>query len=249
MHSLCAVIPVYDHEHAVGRVVDELLAHRLPCVLVDDGSSVSCAAVLDRLARQPGVALVRLPRNAGKGAAVQAGFAEARRLGHSHALQVDADGQHDLTQVPLFAEHACREPKALVCGHPRYDDSVPTGRRIGRYVTHVWVWINTCSFDIRDSMCGLRLYPLDAVEELLRHERIGSRMDFDTDILVRLHWRGVPMRWLPVAVHYPSDGLSHFRMGRDNLRISAMHARLFGGMLLRAPRWCWRRLKRLAVSS
>jgi hypothetical protein len=121
---------------------------------------------------------------------------------------------------------------------------VPRGRLYGRYATHVWVWINTLSLDIRDSMCGFRVYPLASLMPLLARVRIGRRMDFDSDVIVRLHWRGVAVVNLPTRVTYPRDGISHFRLWRDNARISAMHARLFLGMLLRSPLLLWRKVAR-----
>ncbi|MFA7891780.1 glycosyltransferase family 2 protein [Pseudomonas putida] len=241
MHKPCAVIPVYNHEQAVPAVVDDLLRAGLPCVLVDDASDAGCAQVLARLAEQTNVFLVTLPVNQGKGGAVMAGLREAARLGFSHALQVDADGQHDLGDVQTFLEHSRHAPQALVCGYPQYDDSVPKGRLYARYLTHVWVWINSLSLQIPDSMCGFRVYPLPATLALIDTARLGKRMDFDPEILVRLAWRNQPMRWLPTRVHYPQDGLSHFRLVHDNALISKMHAKLFFGMLVRAPAILWRR--------
>ncbi|EST17528.1 glycosyl transferase 2 family protein [Pseudomonas putida S610] len=241
MHKPCAVIPVYNHEQAVPAVVDDLLRAGLPCVLVDDASDAGCAQVLARLAEQTNVFLVTLPVNQGKGGAVMAGLREAARLGFSHALQVDADGQHDLGDVQTFLEHSRHAPQALVCGYPQYDDSVPKGRLYARYLTHVWVWINSLSLQIPDSMCGFRVYPLPATLALIDTVRLGKRMDFDPEILVRLAWRNQPMRWLPTRVHYPQDGLSHFRLVHDNALISKMHAKLFFGMLVRAPAILWRR--------
>ncbi|MCW8160077.1 glycosyltransferase family 2 protein [Stutzerimonas stutzeri] len=240
----CALIPVYNHERSLPAVVAALRAADLPCVLVDDGSSPAAATVIDRLAEQDGVFLLRHPRNQGKGGAVISGLREARRLGFSHALQVDADGQHDLSGVELFLDRASQAPDAVICGYPRYDASVPKGRLYARYLTHVWVWINTLSLAIRDSMCGFRVYPLEPTLALLDRVRLGRRMDFDTEILVRLHWQEQPMVWLPTRVHYPADGVSHFRLWLDNALISAMHARLFCGMLLRAPELLARRLQR-----
>ncbi|WP_028686672.1 glycosyltransferase family 2 protein [Pseudomonas fulva] len=241
MHKPCAVIPVYNHEQAVPAVVDDLLRAGLPCVLVDDASDAGCAQVLARLAEQTNVFLVTLPVNQGKGGAVMAGLREAARLGFSHALQVDADGQHDLGDVQTFLEHSRHAPQALVCGYPQYDASVPKGRLYARYLTHVWVWINSLSLQIPDSMCGFRVYPLPATLALIDTVRLGKRMDFDPEILVRLAWRNQPMRWLPTPVHYPQDGLSHFRLVHDNALISKMHAKLFFGMLVRAPAILWRR--------
>jgi glycosyltransferase involved in cell wall biosynthesis len=241
MHKPCAVIPVYNHEHALPLVVDALHKAGLPCVLVDDASSPSCAAVMDQLAEQADTYLLRLTVNQGKGGAVMAGLREAARLGFSHALQVDADGQHDLSDLPRFIQASQTEPQALICGYPQFDESVPKGRLYARYLTHVWVWINTLSLSIRDSMCGFRVYPLPATLALINSVSIGKRMDFDTEILVRLAWRNQPMHWLPTRVHYPLDGLSHFRLWHDNALISKMHATLFFGMLLRAPQILWQR--------
>jgi len=237
----CAVVPVYNHERSLPAVIRALLAEDLPCVIVDDASSPAAAKIIDELAQHPLVHLLRHSHNQGKGAAVTSGLRQAARLGFSHALQVDADGQHDLGRVALFLDRASQAPDALICGYPEYDSSVPKGRLYARYLTHVWVWINTLSLSIRDSMCGFRVYPLGPTLTLLNDTALGKRMDFDTEILVRLHWREQPMVWLPTHVHYPADGVSHFRLWRDNLLISSMHARLFGGMLLRAPALLWRR--------
>ncbi|MFK8330651.1 glycosyltransferase family 2 protein [Pseudomonas sp. BJa5] len=241
MNKPCAVIPVYNHEQAVPAVVAGLLAAGLPCVLVDDASSPACARVLRQLAEQEHVFLLPLAHNQGKGGAVMAGLREAARLGFSHALQVDADGQHDLADVERFLQQSCEHPQALICGYPQYDASVPKGRLYARYLTHVWVWINSLSLQIPDSMCGFRVYPLPPTLALIDSVNLGRRMDFDPEILVRLSWRNQPMRWLPTRVHYPADGLSHFRLVHDNALISKMHAKLFVGMLLRAPAILWRR--------
>ncbi|MNG72475.1 Undecaprenyl-phosphate mannosyltransferase [compost metagenome] len=241
MHKPCAVIPVYDHEHAIADVVADLQRAGLPCVLVDDASHAPCAQALRRLSEDNDVYLVTLSTNQGKGGAVMAGLREAARLGFSHALQVDADGQHDLSAVQRFLDQSQACPQALVCGYPQYDDSVPKGRLYARYLTHVWVWINSLSLAIPDSMCGFRVYPLPATLALIDSVDLGRRMDFDPEILVRLSWRNQPMRWLPTRVHYPQDGISHFRLFHDNALISKMHAKLFFGMLVRAPLILWRR--------
>lgn len=238
MFKPCIVVPVYNHEHAIGAVLAGLLRHDAPCMLVDDGSSAACAAVLDALALEhPGrVVLVRLPHNQGKGAAVLAGFRRAAELGYTHVLQIDADGQHDTADVPKFLVQAAAHPNAVIAGHPVYDESVPKARLYGRYATHVWVWINTLSFDIKDSMCGFRVYPAAPVNALAARRSIGVRMNFDTDILVRLFWDGLQVINLPTRVSYPADGVSHFRVWRDNVLISWMHTVLFFGMLPRIPR-------------
>lgn len=231
----CFVIPVYNHGRTVAATVAALAEHGLPIYLVDDGSEAATAQVLDGLAGLAGIHLVRRPRNGGKGAAVMDGFRAAWRDGRSHALQVDADGQHALGDVAGFLAASRAAPDKVICGVPEYDASVPKGRLYGRYVTHFWVWVETLSLDIRDSMCGFRVYPLAATHRLIEEVAIGRRMDFDTEILVRLFWRGIGLINRPTRVIYPADGVSHFRMLRDNLRISWMHTRLVAGMLWRLP--------------
>jgi len=112
---------------------------------------------------------------------------------------------------------------------------VPKSRYYGRKFTNLWIWINTLSFAISDGMCGFRLYPLAAVEQLISKTPIAERMDFDIDIIVRLYWQGVDFITMPTSVKYPYDGVSHFKLWRDNLMISKTHARLFFGMLKRIP--------------
>jgi glycosyltransferase involved in cell wall biosynthesis len=137
----CAVIPVFNHERAVGRVVDAVLAVGLRCLLVDDASGPECAHELDRLAASgQDVMLVRLQRNLGKGGAVTAGLRAAASGGFTHALQIDADGQHAIGDIARFIAEARAHPESLVCGRPVFDEAMPTGRRYGRYLTHVFVW-------------------------------------------------------------------------------------------------------------
>ncbi len=242
MLDAAVVIPVYNHGATAVRMVQSVRALGLPCIVVDDGSDAQCAALLDAVAAPPQVELVRLPVNQGKGGAVMAGLRAALRQGRTHALQIDADGQHDVRDIPLFLDLARRHPAAVICGQPVYDAQVPRSRLIARYATHVWVWINTLSLDIRDSMCGFRVYPLPAVVALIDGARLGQRMNFDPEVLVRLHWRGVAIVNQPTRVTYPQDGVSHFRLWHDNLLISWMHTRLFCGMLLRLPLLLWRKL-------
>lgn len=235
------IIPVYNHEHAIGFVVDQVRTFGLPVVLVDDGSNAACAAVLETLAKQDGVSLYKREKNGGKGAAVMSGLEEAKRLGFTHAIQIDADGQHALKDLPKFLEAAEKNPEALVTGIPVYDASVPKGRLYARYLTHIWVWINTLSFAIKDSMCGFRVYPLERTLAAIV-PGIGKRMDFDPEIAVRLVWRGTKVINIPTPVTYPMDGVSHFDALWDNVRISGMHTRLFFGMLIRLPMLLWRKV-------
>ena len=125
-----------------------------------------------------------------------------QRAGHSHALQIDADGQHDLDDAARLLRASQAAPDHLIGGLPVFGDDAPRARLYGRWLTRIWVWINTLSFDIPDAMCGLRVYPLQHVIPVLAHT--GTHMDFDIEILVRLHWARVPMHWIPPASVIPS---------------------------------------------
>ena len=242
----CIVIPHYNHPRSVATVLSGLKPCGVDCYLVDDASDAANQPLLDEIVsrERDWVRLFRLPHNRGKGAAVMLGCDAAYEAGYTHALQIDADGQHCTADAPRLIAAAQQRPHALICGVPIYDDSVPRSRLYGRYVTHVWVWINTLSFQVKDSMCGLRVYPLAESTALWKSTPIGERMEFDVEVLVRLVWRGTGVINMPTPVTYPLDGVSHFRVWRDNFRISGMHARLFFGMLWRSPMLIARRVAR-----
>lgn len=240
--SPCVLIPCYNHGAMMSGVLDRLQPFNLPCIVVDDGSDKTTQDELARLAAEYGnLTLIRLPVNAGKGAAVISGIQAAADAGFSHAVQVDADGQHAIEDIPRLLALAKEHPAALISGQPIYDDSVPRSRLYGRWVTHIWVWIETLSMQLKDSMCGFRVYPVTPTLQLAQRVTLGKRMDFDTEVMVRLYWQGNPSYFIPTRVIYPQDGLSHFDALKDNLRISLMHTRLFFGMLPRIPSLLFRR--------
>lgn len=240
--SPCVLIPCYNHGAMMSGVLDRLQPFNLPCIVVDDGSDKTTQDELARLAAEyRNLTLIRLQVNAGKGAAVISGIQAAADAGFSHAVQVDADGQHAIEDIPRLLALAKEHPTALISGQPIYDDSVPRSRLYGRWVTHIWVWIETLSLQLKDSMCGFRVYPVAPTLQLAQRVTLGKRMDFDTEVMVRLYWQGNTSYFIPTRVTYPQDGLSHFDALKDNLRISLMHTRLFFGMLPRIPSLLFRR--------
>ncbi|SHF21384.1 Glycosyl transferase family 2 [Modicisalibacter ilicicola DSM 19980] len=231
----CVLIPVYNHATAITTTCAGARRLGVPLLLVDDGSDAECAQVLDELATADDVHLVRLAANSGKGAAVKAGLLEAERQGFTHALQVDADGQHEPEDFPPFLDGLTARQEELRIAYPLFDQSVPRHRYYARYATHALVWLNTLSFALRDTMCGVKLYPVAAVNRLVARHGCGERMQFDTELPVRWLWAGLPVMNLPVRVHYPMDGVSHFDLWGDNALLALMHGRLFCGMLRRLP--------------
>ena len=179
------------------------------------------------------------PSNGGKGAAVKTGFAVARELGYTHALQIDADGQHDLSVAPRFLELGREHPDAVLLGYPEYDASAPTVRRVARKFTQWWVDLEAGRGVIRDSMIGFRLYPLDLAMAV---QAPGNRMDFDIEIAVLLARAGASIINVPVRVRYLGEeegGVSHFQLLRDNLRFARLHSKLCSRLCME---WCLRKL-------
>jgi glycosyltransferase involved in cell wall biosynthesis len=227
-------------------VVRSLKSVGLHCYLVNDGSDASCEVTLTGLANEEAswLRVIHYQPNQGKGKAVMTGVEAAERDGFTHVAQIDADGQHRVVDLVRLLQIAKVNPAAMVTGYGEFDASVPRSRLYGRYITHVWVWINTLSLQVRDSMCGLRVYPIGPTLAIWRKFKMGTRMSFDIEILVRLCWRGVRIINVKVPVTYPMDGVSHFMVLRDNLQISAAHARMFVGMMLRLPVLLWHNLRR-----
>jgi len=232
----CIIIPNFNHTINFDEFIGQLASFNLPVFMVNDGSDEQARSLFQQLAQKYAyLNLVEHSVNQGKGAAVQTGLKVAYSQGFTHALQIDADGQHDLNDVDKMLLESKNYPKALISGKPIYDESVPKHRYYARNITHFWVWIETLSFQIKDTMCGYRVYPLAETVELLSLQTIGKRMDFDIEIMVRLYWQKIECRFIPTAVEYPEDGVSHFRAFEDNVLISWMHTKLFFGMLIRVP--------------
>ncbi|NVN84162.1 glycosyltransferase [Vibrio sp. Scap24] len=242
-YNACFLIPCFNHGATMPAVVSSLHHFELPIIIVDDGSELTTKQFLAPLAENSNVTLVTLEQNQGKGGAVKAGIKKAHELGFSHAIQIDADGQHDLEALPALIEASQAKPQRLISGQPVYDESVPKARLYGRYATHIWVWIETLSLSIKDSMCGFRAYPINQTQAVLSKYDVGSRMDFDIEILVRLYWEGCDIDFVETRVIYPENGISHFDALWDNVKISWMHTRLFFGMLPRAPKLIARHFK------
>lgn len=227
--KVCGLIPSYNHFRALRGVIGGVRAHVADLVVVDDGSSDVVADELKRICEDTGATLLRRERNGGKGAAVKSGLAWANEQGFTHVIQVDADGQHDLSTVPTMLAHAEQSPDALILAEPLFDETAPKGRLWARRICIFWVDLETRGHVIHDPMCGYRVYP---VKPALQSRTVGDRMDFDPEIAVRMVWAGAPVINVPARVNYPEDGLSNFQTFWDNVRLSWMHSRLMTRLIV-----------------
>jgi len=241
------VVPVYRHGETAGPLAEKLAATGLPVILVDDGNDGQTKEILAEWQKKiPSVVLVSLKKNIGKGGAVAKGFEKAAELALTHVFQIDADGQHDTAMVGFFLEESAKNPDKVICGFPLFDSNAPKSRVAGRKFSNFWAAVVTLSKELKDVLCGFRVYPLDAALTITRDPFMDRRMGFDAEILVRLYWKKVFPVFHPIKVSYPSGGVSNFRVFQDNLRISWMFTRLCAGMLLRFPMLIMLRVKRNA---
>ena len=228
----CAiVIPVYNHGAQVRGVVEKCLQHRLPIIVVDDGSTDSTPSVLASLS---GVTVIRHQENQGKGAALLTGFAAALPFA-DWVITIDADGQHnpeDILSLISLIQTASEGERLLVIGKREgmEQGNVPWSSRWGRRFANFWVWIS-CGRWLSDAQSGFRIYPLP---ETLRLGTKAKRYQFEVEVLVRAVWFRIPITEAPVHAIYgsPEKRVSHFRPWLDFWRNTRTFARLVATRVL-----------------
>ncbi|MBO4672701.1 MAG: glycosyltransferase family 2 protein [Alphaproteobacteria bacterium] len=219
------VVPCYNHADAFENFARKLAKFDIPVLVVDDGSAPIQSRKLRGICREHEFKYIHAFPNGGKGAALKIGFRAALDDGYTHALQIDADGQHDINDVTEFLKLAETNPNKMIIGSPVYDASAPFARKFGRKITNFWVAIETLNFRMPDAMCGFRVYPLKQTVSILK-KLLFNRMGFDIEILVKLYWAGVNPITKQTRVIYPENGSSNFHVLRDNIHISLMHTYL-----------------------
>lgn len=244
------IMPTYNTGPRLLQTVREALEVWSPIWVVVDGSTDGSDLPLDALARDtPHLRILRLASNQGKGAAVLHAATAAAAAGFSHALTMDADGQHPATAVAGFMKTSLATPRALVLGVPQFDDNAPAIRVNGRKICNFWTNFETLWSGIGDSLFGMRVYPLADLVATMTPRRFGRGFDFDPELAVRLCWRGLPLLNIPCPVRYLSvaeGGVSQFRYLRDNTLLTWMHLRLMIEFLIRLPVLAVLAVRRLA---
>jgi glycosyltransferase involved in cell wall biosynthesis len=233
------LIPSYNPGSKGMQTVRAARTHWDPVWVIVDGSTDGSAEALSAVARtDPGLRVLLRARNGGKGAALFDGLVAAQRAGFTHALTMDADGQHPADRIGAFMSASAAAPEAMILGEPVFDASVPPLRRRGRKISNWCTNVATLWAGIRDTLCGFRVYPIAPLLAVMRRSRWMRRFDFDAEAAVRLSWRGVPAVNVPAPVQYftPEEGgVSHFNYWRDNVLLTSMYLRLFLCFILRLP--------------
>jgi glycosyltransferase involved in cell wall biosynthesis len=210
----CVLIPCFNHSATVGTVARAALAHA-PVIIVDDGST-------EKLPDLSGCDVLRLAQNSGKASALRAGFLRAAELGFTHAITMDADGQHFAEDLPQFLTAAQAQPDAYLVGVRNFREAgCPPHRRRSNAISTFWYRVET-GVRLRDTQCGFRCYPLALVQQLkIRSNRYAYELEF----MVRAAWVGAVLVAVPVKCTYATDqtGASHFRPVRDFVHITNMN--------------------------
>lgn len=242
------LIPSYNTGGKVLQTVWDARQIWQPVWVVVDGSTDGTLEALRALARDDrDIQVLALPRNQGKGAAILHGLREAEAAGYTHALTMDADGQHPSDKIREFMAASDANPEALILGLPVFDASAPRVRVHGRKLSNWCAELETLGAGIGDSLYGFRVYPIAPLRRIMERQPWMRRFDFDAEAVVRLCWRGVHPINLAAPVKYfrPEEGgVSHFRYLRDNVLLTWMHVRLIVESVLRLPFLLGRRLGR-----
>jgi len=186
----------------------------------------------------PGLRVLVRQRNGGKGAALYDGLIAAQRAGFTHALTMDADGQHPAECIRVFMAASAAAPRAMILGDPVFDASAPRIRLRGRKIANWCTNLETLWADIHDALFGFRVYPIAPLVAVMRRSMWMRRFDFDAEAVVRLSWQGIPAVNLPAPVKYftsEEGGVSHFNYWRDNVLLTSMYLRLVLGFLIHLP--------------
>jgi len=233
----CIILPSYNSGSALARTIQAIIPSGVPVWVIIDASTDGSEHALG--AMEDGVRVIPLPKNGGKGTAVLVGMRAALEAGYTHALVMDADGQHDVNSLLPFIRISMENSDAMVLGVPVFGPDAPMERVKGRRIGNWFANFETHWLGVGDSLFGFRVYPIKQSLQIMESIRTARRFDFDTELAVRLLWAGVRPINFETPVFYPhtdDGGVTHFRYFRDNLLLIWTHARLICGMVLRLPR-------------
>ena len=216
----CVIIPTYNNDRTLENILLRVLGFSRDVIVVNDGSTDTTPQILKKFDQ---VRVITIPKNTGKGNALQAAFREAINLGFRYAITIDSDGQHYPEDIPLFLGKIIENPDSLIMGARNMSqDGVPGTSNFGNNFSVFWFKVET-GLSIPDVQTGYRCYPLNKVKELKRH--FSEKFEYEVEILVRLAWMGVDVQSVPVRVYYApkEERVSHFRKVRDFSRVGIVN--------------------------
>ena len=216
---ICIIIPVYNSENLIADVIKSVLQCAENLIVVNDGST---DATLDVLKKKSEITLVSYEKNRGKGYALQQGFRKALELGFTHAVTMDADGQHLATDIETLVQASEKQPDAMIVGARKFDNpNMPQGNIFANNFSNFWFMVQTGKH-LPDTQTGFRVYPLHKIGKM---RIFTNRYEAELEILVRSAWRNIPIVSQPINVYYPpqDERISHFRSGKDFFRISVLN--------------------------
>ncbi|SEW45678.1 hypothetical protein SAMN05421841_3361 [Chryseobacterium wanjuense] len=216
--KICVLIPTYNNEKTLQRVIDGVLDYTENIIVVNDGSTDSTPKILNHYSQ---INVINLPENKGKGNALKLGFRKAKELGFHYAITIDSDGQHYPDDIPVFVEALLSEKQdiLLIGNRNMSQDGIPKKSSFGNRFSNFWFWFET-GIKLEDTQSGYRLYPLHKIPK----KYFTPKFEFEIEIIVRTAWRHIPVKNVPIKVLYdPAERVSHFRPFKDFTRISILN--------------------------
>ncbi len=240
---LCVIIPTYNNAGTVGQVVEEVFRYVPDIIVVNDGSTDGTAARLQELSSK--IVIVTNETNQGKGHALRAGFKAALQRGFTHAITIDADGQHFASDIPVLLEAQQQNPDGIIVGCRNLtEENMPRQNTFANRFSNFWFRLQT-TINLPDTQSGYRLYTLASLRGLAL---LTSRYEAELELLVWAAWGGVRISSVPVRVYYPSpeERVSHFRPVYDFARISVLNTILcLGALVYGYPAALLRKIKKI----
>lgn len=215
----CVIIPTYNNDGTLERVIRDVEAYCNDIIVVNDGSTDRTAEILEQF---PIHHIVSVSKNRGKGNALREGFKTALSLGFRYAITIDSDGQHFPDDIPEFVRTIEGYPDSLIVGARNMSqEGIPGGSSFGHKFSVFWFRVET-GLKIPDVQTGYRLYPLEKISRIHFHTR---KYEFEVEALVRSAWKGIRILSVPVKVYYAPKGerVTHFRKFRDFGRTSILN--------------------------
>ena len=235
----CVIIPTYNNEKTLKRVLDKTLEISSAIIVVNDGST---DATVQILSEYPSITILHQPKNKGKGMALRTGFKEALKQGFDYTITIDSDGQHFPEDIPVFLDEIEKNGEALLIGDRNMSqEGIPEKSSFGNRISTFWYWFET-GIRLRDTQSGFRLYPIKRMQNFKYFTR---KFEFEIEVIVKAAWAGIPVKNVPIQVLYDeSERVSHFRPIKDFTRISLLNTWLvFITLLYIKPRDYFRTFK------